>query len=70
MVSVLYMKTMDYAIHILLAVGCYSQPGCMGDMVTVPGPSARDCCVGTDDGLSYSNDSETCIVVQCVGKYE
>ena len=46
---------------------CYSQPGCVGDIVTAPGPSARDCCAGTDDGQSYSNDGVNCHVSQCIG---
>ena len=36
-------------------------------MVTAPGPTARDCCVGTDDGQSYSDDSMYCILWQCIG---
>ena len=48
---------------------CYSQPGCEGDIVTAPGPTARDCCVGTDDGMSYLDDSVNCTVLQCIGMY-
>ena len=40
----------------------------MGDIVTAPGPSARDCCIGTDDGQSYSDDGVNCTVLQCIGK--
>ena len=61
---------MDLAFEILLAVRCYSQPGCMGDIVTAPGPSARDCCAGTDDGQSYSEDSVNCTVLLCIGEYD
>ena len=59
--------------HILNTGGtqkaCYSQPGCVGDIVTAPGPSARDCCAGTDDGQSYSDDGVNCFFSQCVGMY-
>ena len=48
---------------------CYSQPGCVGDIVSAPGPTARDCCAGTDNGQSYSNDGVNCHVSQCIGKY-
>ena len=36
---------------------------CTGDLV--PASSQRDCCVKTNDGLSY-NDGGTCTV--CIGK--
>ena len=48
---------------------CYSQPGCVGDIVEVPGPSARNCCAGTDEGQSYSADGVNCDVSQCIGSY-
>ena len=48
---------------------CYSQPDCEGDIVTAPGPTARDCCVGTDAGQSYSDDGVNCILSQCIGMY-
>ena len=48
---------------------CYSQPGCTGDVVTAPGPSARDCCAGTDDGQSFSSDGVNCFRTQCIGMY-
>ena len=47
---------------------CYSQPGCIGDIVETPGSTVRDCCAGTNDGLSYSNSSGVCIETSCVGK--
>ena len=58
----------DYVIQIPLAIRCYSQPDCEGDIVTAPGPSAKDCCAGTDDGQSYSDESVTCTVLQCIGE--
>ena len=48
---------------------CYSQAGCVGDIVTVPGPTARDCCAGTDDGESFSENDVNCTILQCVGTY-
>ena len=48
---------------------CYSQAGCVGDMVTAPGPTARDCCAGTDDGESFSENDVNCTISQCVGMY-
>ena len=48
---------------------CYSQAGCVGDIVTVPGPTARECCVGTDDGESYSENDVHCTISQCIGMY-
>ena len=60
----------DYVIQILLAIRCYSQPGCVGDIIATLGPTARDCCVGTDDGQSYTDDFVNCTVLQCIGKYE
>ena len=45
---------------------CYSKPACTGDIVEAPGPTVRDCCVGTNDGQSYE-DGE-CKVSQCVGE--
>ena len=41
-----------------------------GSEIEVPGVenlTARDCCVGTDDGQSYANSSGTCVVTQCIG---
>ena len=48
---------------------CYSQPGCVGDIVTSPGLSARDCCAETDDGQSYSSDGVNCFHSQCIGMF-
>ena len=39
----------------------------MGDVVDAPGPSARDCCVGTNDGQSYRNADGDCTITQCIG---
>ena len=46
---------------------CYSKPGCVGDIVTAPGLTARDCCAGTNDGQSYKDG--VCTVLQCIGKH-
>ena len=48
---------------------CYSQTGCVGVIVTAPGPTARDCCAGTDDGESFSENGVNCTISQCIGKY-
>jgi hypothetical protein len=47
---------------------CYSEPGCAGYVVETPGPTVRDCCVGTNDGQSYADSGGTCIKNQCVGE--
>ena len=39
----------------------------MGFPVNTSGPSARDCCVGTDEGQSYGNPG-SCMITQCIGK--
>ena len=39
----------------------------MGFPVNTSGPSARDCCVGTDDGQSYGSPG-SCMITQCIGK--
>ena len=41
---------------------CYSSTSCTGSIIAAS--SARDCCAGTDDGLSFS-DGEECHV--CIG---
>ena len=41
---------------------CYSSTSCTGSIIAAS--SARDCCAGTDDGLSFS-DAEGCHV--CIG---
>ena len=41
---------------------CFTGTDCTGDQV--PASSQRECCVGTDAGLSY-NDRGTCTV--CIG---
>ena len=41
---------------------CYSSSSCTGS--TIAAVSARDCCVGTDDGLSFSNGGSC---TACVG---
>ena len=44
---------------------CYYLPDCQGE--SFPVENARECCVGTEDGVSYSHDSD-CTVRQCIGK--
>ena len=41
---------------------CYSDTACSGSLV--PADNQRDCCAGTDEGLSYSNGG-TCNL--CIG---
>ena len=47
---------------------CYSQAGCTGDIVCVPGSSARDCCAETNEGQSYGMGASDCMISQCIGK--
>ena len=47
---------------------CYRQPNCTGDQFEVS--SARQCCVRRDDGMSYEDDSGTCIISQCIGNWD
>ena len=44
---------------------CFSNPDCTGAQITAGSASARDCCVGTDDGLSYSTPGNC---RQCIGE--
>ena len=47
---------------------CYSQSGCVGDIVEAPGPEPKDCCAGTNDGQSYQNNSDgVCTLLNCIG---
>ena len=50
----------------VLTQQCFSGSGCTGSAVVAPGPSASDCCVGTDDGQSYGSSGD-CAVPQCIG---
>ena len=43
---------------------CYTDVNCMGSII--PTVTAKDCCVGTNDGRSYSYDSN-CTVQVCIG---
>ena len=50
---------------------CYSQPNCVaGSQIDTPAdtPTAKDCCVGTNEGQSYADSGGNCIVQQCVGE--
>ena len=50
----------------VLSQQCYTQSNCVGDVVSGP-TTAEECCVGTDDGMSFEDSSGTCTVSQCVG---
>ena len=50
----------------MLSQQCYNQPNCVGDVVLGP-TTAKECCVGTDDGMSFGDSSGTCTVSQCIG---
>ena len=41
---------------------CYNSSGCTGNLL--PADDARDCCIGTDDGLSFRDGECT----ECIGK--
>ena len=53
-------------LNTVLAQQCFSGLGCTGSVVAAPGPSASDCCVGTDDGQSYGSPG-ACTIPQCIG---
>ena len=46
---------------------CFTVPDCIQD--SFPSPSARECCVGTEDGRSYQDIDGTCTVKQCIGEF-
>ena len=60
-------KVFAYLYYIVPWV-CYSKPGCTGDIIEAPGPTVKDCCVGTNDGQSYEDRSGACVEDQCIGK--
>ena len=41
---------------------CYSSTTCSGDVI--PASSERECCIGTDDGLSFSSGG---VCIRCIG---
>ena len=45
---------------------CFTSKDCKGTYT--PMSTARQCCVDTDDGMSYAEHG-TCIVPQCKGTY-
>ena len=57
-------------LHIIVGFSefCYSKPNCVGNAVQTEGPTARDCCAGTNDGQSFSTDDGLCVISQCIGK--
>ena len=50
----------------VLSQQCYNRPNCAGDVVPEP-TTAEECCVGTDEGMSYGISGGTCTVSQCIG---
>ena len=44
---------------------CFSNPDCTGAQITAG--SARECCVGTDDGLSYGTPGNC---RECIGEHK
>ena len=50
----------------VLSQQCYNRPNCVGDVLSVP-TTAKECCVETDDGMSFGDSSGTCTVSQCIG---
>ena len=44
---------------------CYDGTECTGEEFVVA--SARECCVETDIGKSFSDDAGSCIVTECIG---
>ena len=41
---------------------CYSSTSCSGDLI--PATSERKCCIGTDNGLSFSSGG---VCIRCIG---
>ena len=59
----------DIAISLIIIIilyieGCFSNTDCTGALITAG--SARDCCVGTDDGFSYGTPGNC---RECIGKH-
>ena len=52
----------------VLSQQCYTQPNCVEDVVSGP-TTAEECCVGTDDGMSFGVSGRMCTVSQCIGNY-
>ena len=50
----------------VLSQQCYNQPNCTGDVVSGV-TTAKECCVGTDDGMSFGVSGGSCTVSQCIG---
>ena len=51
--------------NFLVPQGCFTQSNCQGSPFSVG--SADECCVGTDDGMSYSASGTICNIRQCIG---
>ena len=58
----------NHSQHAVLAQQCFSGSGCTGGVVIAPGPSAIDCCVGTEEGRSYGSPGD-CTISQCIGMH-
>ena len=56
----------DIVISLIISYieGCFSNSDCTGALITAGSP--RDCCVGTDDGLSYGTPGNC---RECIGKH-
>ena len=54
-----------YTSHLTVAELCHRSTNCTGGVVEGP-LTARECCVGTEDGLSYEVDG-VCTVIECKG---
>ena len=51
----------------VLSQECFTQPNCVGSSLNFTVSSARECCAGTEEGMSYSENG-TCTVTQCIGE--
>ena len=68
-----YARSSLSAIFLFLSVvfcqECFTEPGCAGP--TVDGPTnSRECCAGTETGMSYGFGPGNCEVEQCIGKFD
>ena len=59
--------TVKYYISTVLSQQCYLQSNCTSG-ASFAVRSAEECCVGTDNGMSYADDNGTCIISECIGK--
>ena len=59
--------TVKYYISTVLSQQCYLQANCTSG-ASFAVSSAEECCVGTDNGMSYADENGTCIISECIGK--